>query len=255
MAQARHRVDQLGLAVAVDARDRDDLTRAHVERGAADLLDPAVVAHVEVVDLEERRRGLSRGLRDAEKHLAADHQRREARLRRALRRQGLDQLAAPEHGDPVGDLEHLVELVRDEDDRLAALGEAADDLEELLRLLRGQHGGRLVEHEDVGLAVERLEDLDALLLTDRDVLDPGARVDGEAVAVGDLLDAPLRLAHVEQDPLMGRLLVEDDVLGDRHHRDEHEVLVHHPDAGLDGGIRRAEPHRLPLIRISPSSGW
>ena len=41
-----------------------------------------------------------------------------------------------------------------------------DDLEQLVRLLRRQHGGRLVEDEDVGAAVERLQDLDALLLAD-----------------------------------------------------------------------------------------
>ena len=33
---------------------------------------------------------------------------REPRLRRALARPRLDELAAPQHGDPVGDLEHLV---------------------------------------------------------------------------------------------------------------------------------------------------
>ena len=54
--------------------------------------------------------------------------------------------------------------------------ERSEDLEELARLLRRQDGGRLVEDEDVGVAVERLQDLDALLLADRDVLD--ARVAG-----------------------------------------------------------------------------
>ena len=40
-----------------------------------------------------------------------------------------------------------------------------------LRLLRRQHGGRLVEDQDLGAAVERLQDLDPLLLADADVLD------------------------------------------------------------------------------------
>ena len=133
--------------------------------------------------------------------------------------------------------------MRDEDDRLAARRQLSHDLEELLCLLRGEHGGGLVEDEDVGVAVERLEDLDALLLADRDVLDAGARVDGQAVAVGDLLHAPLRLPHVEDHTVACRLLGEDDVLGHRHHRDEHEVLVHHADPGVDRGARRAQPDR------------
>ena len=57
--------------------------------------------------------------------------------------------------------------------------QAADDLEQLLRLLRRQHGGRLVEDQDVGAAVERLQDLHPLLLADGDVLDLRGRVDRE----------------------------------------------------------------------------
>ena len=38
-------------------------------------------------------------------------------------------------------------------------------------LLRRQHRGRLVEHEDARVAIERLEDLDALLLADRELRD------------------------------------------------------------------------------------
>ena len=114
--------------------------------------------------------GCAGALVDAQQHLAADHQPRQALLGRARGGQRLDLLAAPQHGDPVGDLGHLVQLVADEDDRLPLLGQAPDDREELVRLLRRQHRGRLVEHEDVGAAVERLQDLDALLLADGDVL-------------------------------------------------------------------------------------
>ena len=254
-AEACDRVDQLGLTVPVDPGEADDLARANAERDAAHLLDPAVVVDAEIRDLEERLRRLRRRLRDAQQDLSADHEAREALLRRALRGQRLDQLAAAEHRDPVGDLEHLVELVRDEDDRLAARRQLSHDLEELLCLLRREHGGGLVQDEDVGVAIERLEDLDALLLADRDVLDAGARIDGEAVAVGDLLDAPLRLPHVEEHALARRLLGEDDVLGHRHHRDEHEVLVHHAHPGVDRRARRPQPHRasldedLALVRV------
>ena len=78
------------------------------------------------------------------------------------------------------------------------------------------------------------------------LVDPRVRVDGEPVAVGDLPHAPLGLGDVEEHPCGRRLLGEDDVLGHRHHRDQHEVLVHHPDARVDRGARRAEPHRLAL---------
>ena len=54
---------------------------------------------------------------------------------------------------------------------------------------------------------------------------------------------------------MRRLFAENDVLSDGHDRDQHEVLVHHPDAGVDRRARRAEPNRvaayldLALVRV------
>ena len=86
------------------------------------------------------------------------------------------------------DLEDLVELVGDEDDRGAALDERAHDGDELLGLLRSEDRRGLVEDEDVRLAIERLEDLDALPDADRQVLDDRVGIHLEAVALGDLDD-------------------------------------------------------------------
>ena len=55
----------------------------------------------------------------------------------------------------------------------------ADDPEQLLGLERREDGARLVEDEDVALAVQRLEDLDALADADRQALDLGVGVDVE----------------------------------------------------------------------------
>ena len=82
-----------------------------------------------------------------------------------------DRGAAPDHGDLVGDREHLVELVRDEDDRQALGLELAQVAEQLVDLLRHQHRGRLVQDQDAGAAVEHLEDLHPLPVADAEVLD------------------------------------------------------------------------------------
>ena len=222
----------------------DDLPRPHLERDAAHLLDLAVVDHVQVADLEERRARVGRALLDPEHDLAPDHQLRQAGLGRALARDGVDLLAAAEDADPVGDLEHLVQLVRDEDDRHPAGLQVAEDLEQLERLLRREDGGRLVEDQDVRLAVERLQDLHPLLLADRDVGDQRVGVDLELELRGELADALVRGAVVEHDPGVRRLVREHDVLRDRHDRDEHEVLVHHPDPAVDRVLRRLEDDGL-----------
>ena len=126
-----------------------------------------------------------------------------------------------------------MQLVADEDDRHALPGERAQDPEELQRLLRREHCSRLVQDQDVGAPVEGFQDLDPLLLADADVLHAGVRVDGELERGGDPLDALLRGGLVEQHLLAGRLDPEHDVLRDRHHRDEHEVLVDHADSQVD----------------------
>ena len=216
---------------------------AHLEREPADGGQPAIVLDLEPVHLQQRRARRGRLLGDAEQHVAADHHAREALLRRALGRHRLDLLAAPQHAHAVGDLEHLAELVRDEDDRLALRRQRAQDLEQLGGLLGGQHRGRLVEDQHLGAAVERPQDLDALLLADRDVADPRLGVDAEPEAVRQLAHAPGRRLGVEQQPL-ARLGGEDDVLGHRHDRHEHEVLVDHPDPEVDRLPRRLDRHRL-----------
>src|SRR3546814_19243550 len=82
-----------------------------------------------------------------------------------------DELALAQHGDAVGHRHDLVQLVRDEDDGEALLHHGLQGGEERLDLLRRKHGDRLVEDEEAGAAVERLQDLDALAIAPREVGD------------------------------------------------------------------------------------
>ena len=66
-----------------------------------------------------------------------------------------------------------------------SLLELAQVVEQLVDLLRHQHGGRLVEDDDLGAAVEHLEDLDALAGADAELLDQPVGLDAQAVGVGD----------------------------------------------------------------------
>ena len=60
----------------------------------------------------------------------------------------------------------------------------ADVLEQRLDLLRHEHGGGLVEDQDLGAAVEHLDDLHALALADLQRLDQFVGVDVEPVRHG-----------------------------------------------------------------------
>ena len=205
-AQARDRVDQLALAVAVDAGDARRSRRA---RTCSDTPSTA---------------GRPRSSVTWRSSTSSSGSPRRARppSRRAGRRRGrpscapatassapggvdrADALAAPQHGDAVGDVEHLVQLVGDEDDGRARPRSARRrTLDELGRLLRGQHRRRLVEHEDPRAAVQRAQDLDALLLADGDVLDRARRGRRQPVALGQLAGAPRAALTSSSPPLRG----------------------------------------------------
>ncbi len=197
------------------------------------------------LQLEDRLGGLRRGLVHDEVHLAADHHVRQLLAGRLGWRRRADHPAAAEDGDAVRDFEDLVQLVRDEDDRRAALDQGAHDRHELLGLLWREDCRGLVEDEDVGLAIERLEDLDALADADRQILDHRVRIHLEAVPLRDLDDPGLRLLAVEHaDGALRVFDAEHDVLGDREDRHEHEVLMDHADAGRDRVARPVELDRL-----------
>ena len=160
IAQARDRLGKLGLAVAIDPGQPQDLARLDREADAGHRLDAAVALDPEILDLEQRPAdGRGRAL-DVEHHVAPDHEPRE--LARAGGRGGElgDDAARAHHRHPVGDRHHLLELVGDEEDGLAAGLEAAQQIEEGIDLDRRQHARRLVQDENVGVAVEQLQDLD-----------------------------------------------------------------------------------------------
>ena len=99
---------------------------------------------------EQRLAGRRRRLLHAEQHLAPDHQPGEARPRSRPPR-GSVSISLPRRRTVIRSAisSTSFSLCDDEDDRLAVRRQAADDLEQLLRLLRREHGGRLVEDEDV----------------------------------------------------------------------------------------------------------
>ncbi len=257
--QADQRLDDLGLPVALHAGDaRRSRRRGPGRTRRRRSTMPCASATVRPVDVEhDVALGCGRLLVDHQLHLPADHQRGElVRARRWVRplpttlpRRMTVMRSAMARTSCSLWLMNTIEVPR--------VAQRAHDGDQFLGLLRRQHGGRLVEDEQLGVAAERLEDLDALLHADGQVRDQRVRVGTcRPVALGDLRDPPPRLAPAHQAERRDVLVPEHDVLGHREHRDEHEVLMHHADA------RRAWRRPgcgtmtgLSSTRISPSSGW
>ena len=110
--------------------------------------------------------------------------------------------------------------------------------EELVLLVRGEDGGRFVENEQPGVAVEQLEDLNALLHANRQVLHLRIRIDGQMMLVAQAAQPSCRLAQIEA------FQAEHGVLDHRKSSHQHEFLVHHADAQRDGILWTTDLDRL-----------
>ena len=163
--------------------------------------------------------------------LPADHQVGQLLAGGLLALQGADGLSGAKDGDAVGDAEHLAHLVADEDDALSLAGELFHDGEESLHLDVGEGGGGLVQNQQLRAAVERFEDLHALLLAHGDFGDELVELHLQAVLFGQGLDL-LAAGVLLDEHALGLLVAEDDVLKHRHGLHQHKVLVHHADAKL-----------------------
>ncbi len=86
-----------------------------------------------------------------------------------------DAAAVAQDRDGVGDGEDLLELVADEDHRATAVAQPTHDGVQVVGLVGGQRGRRLVEQQDAALGGERLGDLDQLHLRDRQLDDGRSR--------------------------------------------------------------------------------
>ena len=214
-----------------------------VEAEIVDLQDILLVFDTEMLHLQHaltRRLGL---LVDVEVYHAAHH------FVGHFLRGGIgdvdcvDKLAAPDDHAAVGDLLDLLELVGNEDDGLAPCDKRTHDRDQIFDLLRHQNGRRLIKNENICVAVEHFQDLCALLHADGDLVSAGVRINGQTVALTELLHTADGLLHVELQAV-ARLGAEHDVFRNREVVDQLEMLVHHADAEAIGLAGVADVDRL-----------
>jgi hypothetical protein len=134
-----------------------------------------------------------------------------------------------------------VQLVGNVEDRAAARSETAQSLEQLLDLLRGQHGGRFVHDQEPRIEQEGAYDLDALPFADAERGDDPARVEFELIGVEHAVELgeqfALRQARVE---------TERDIFQHGQRLEQREMLEHHPNAEPPRRARIGDASRRPV---------
>jgi hypothetical protein len=208
------------------------------------MIDHAPPGFIRGTDLVQRQAGLSAGAALARRAFAqggfADHH--AAHLGHAA---GLCVASAghppkPQHGKAVAERLHLAELVGNhQDGDLLAFGHAAQKGQHLVRLARGHHRGRLIEDQEALVQIEKLEDLQLLLLARRQVRDLAVQPHPERHPVHERLQRALLGAPVDDARRIGT--GHDQIFGRRQAGHQREMLVDHADPlrlRLSGAVQR-----------------
>ena len=255
-ADARQRLQQLGLAVAGDPGDADDLAPPHREADALHALDA-------------ERRPRPRGPRPP----APSRPARAGVLstRRVTLRPTISSASCSGVVSAVGSVATTRpcritvttsvtsrisrSLCVMSSTRLALGAQRPQDAEEVVGLLRREDGGRLVEDQEVGAAIERLEDLHALALADAEIGDARVGIDLQVVLAAQALELGARARQPRAEP-EAALDAEHDVFQHRERLHQHEVLMHHADPRRQRVLRRlriaaGSPSHEDLAAIRP----
>ena len=134
--------------------------------------------------------------------------------------------------------------MRDEDDRAAFGDQSLERGEQFFDFLRHEYRGGFVENEDLGPAVEHLQNLDTLPLAHTEGAHQVVDVERHAQRCREFGEARLGRGRVDTSATADWFVSENDVLEDRQVVGQFEVLVNHPDAscdGIGGGLERDSP--------------
>ena len=133
--------------------------------------------------------------------------------------------AVAQHHHAIGDLEDLVQTMRDVDDADPPVAQAAQSDEQSYHLVGGQARGRLVEHDDLRLRGQRARDRHQRFLGPAEALDAHIRVDvGVEHAKGSGRPLPRR-PPVDQAAAPRIAQRQAYVLSHRHPVDQAKVLM------------------------------
>ena len=83
----------------------------------------------------------------------------------------------PHDGHLIAKRQNLLELVGDDDDRLATFAQTAQHHKQLLRFLRCEHGGGLIQNQNARPAMQRFQYLQPLAISHRQFLHHGVQID------------------------------------------------------------------------------
>ena len=208
-----------------------------------------LVEDVPVLHLEQHFADLRLALRIAVFHVTADHALDDPVFRDFLgvTVERFDRATIAQDGDLIGNLADFVELVGDDERGHPLLAELHQKRQQCIGIRFVQRSRRLVEDQQLDLLRQRLGDFDELLLADADIRDARRRRVLQAHLRQQLFRPRKGLGPMDH-ALVGDLVAEEDVFGNRQERHESQFLVNDDDAEFLAVRNPAEPTDLAVVK-------
>src|SRR6056297_1584643 len=242
--QTDQRFRQLGLTVSINTGNAHDFPRLYIQRKTVDSRIILLIEHPQVLNLEHRL--ISRlfvFLLNRQDHLAPNHQVGKVCFTGLGGFSLTDNFSSPQNIHAVGYRHYLFQFVGDDNNRNSRIAQPLDNLKQLINLLRGEHSGGFVQDEDIGLAVQCLQNFNTLLQTYRQRLHRRIGVYFQPVLLGHRFHLFPGLLVINGPELAG-FSSQDNIFSDSKRIKEHEVLVDHPQAEIYRILRRVELNLL-----------
>ena len=160
-------------------------------------------------------------------------------------------LALPQDGYPVADLQHLVQLMGDDDDGLAVRLHAPQHVEQAGDFLGRQHRRGLVQNQNIRAAVQHFENFNRLLFGHGHIIDFLLRVQVEAVFFRQLRDR--RVDGFQVIPAL-LLHAQHDIFARCKQIHQFEMLVNHADPVAERVLGGPDHHLLAVHENLPLVG-
>ena len=170
----------------------------------------------------------------------AHHQRRQAAGALLPGVAGCRHFALPQDCGALTQALHFLQLVRNIGDCLALCLEAIQNGKQRLGFLRRQHGCRLVQNQQFRLLQQAAGDFDALAFASRKAPHRTLRLESQAIALADRLDA-----RRQPFAACGSRQHQRDILRHRQILEQGKMLEHHADPQRPGCNRVWQRHHLP----------
>ena len=245
--QPRKRIHQLALPVAVDAGNAHDLSPANRKGNIMHRIFLMYLApNGEPPHIQDYLAGGCRRFIDRKLYIPPHHHVGELLFGGVRDVDRTDALPLAEYRTAVGYRHNLVEFVGDKQNGFSLSCKPAHDMHQFVNFLRGQHCRRLIENQDLIVAVKHFQDFRPLLHPDCDIFDLGIQIHVETVLLGKFGNALSCLFGGQETGFTG-FCPKNDVVKYGKHLNQFEMLMHHADAERRRIVRGTDIHAFSVF--------